>query len=261
MTRLGSDPYKSKNAVFRVDEQMKGNLAEALAVDEAEMEPSVVLVVDDEPGVRESLRFLLSPSYRVLTVSSGEDALATLRTEPVDVVLLDLSMPGIGGVETLGKIREIDDVVEVVIITGYGSYQSALEALRLRAFDYITKPLDSARVQSAVRRADGTRRRRREQPSGDRFESLTRQTVELLDALAIERPAGFPEMFFVKLDYVRLLAQSLREGAGGDPVTFGRQLVEEVDELDLLAPRGHGDMARRALDRVRGFVRALTIPS
>jgi CheY-like chemotaxis protein len=240
---------------------MEEILAGATAVDQAVVGQGAVLVVDDEPGVRESLRFLLSPSYRVRTVASGEEALEALRTEPIDVILLDLTMPGIGGVETLGRIREIDQAVEVVIITGYFSYQSAVEALRLRAFDYITKPLDSARVQSVIQRAQASRRRRREEPPGDRYESLTRQTLELLDALAIERPAGFPEMFFVKLDYVRLLAQSMRDRVGGDPLTLARQLAEAVDELELFVPDRLGDVARRALERVRGFVRSLALPS
>jgi DNA-binding response OmpR family regulator len=237
------------------------DISASAAVNEVVTGSSAVLVVDDEPGVRESLRFLLNPSYRVLTVSSGEEALETLRAETVDVVLLDLTMPGIGGVETLAKIREIDDAVEVVIITGYFSYQSAVEALRLRAFDYITKPLDSARVQSVVRRAEASRQHRREAPSGDRFESLTRQTLELLDALAIERPTGLSEMFFVKLDYVRLLAQSMRDRVGGDPLTLGRLLVEAVDELELYVPQGAGELTRRALERVRGLVSALPVPS
>jgi FixJ family two-component response regulator len=240
---------------------MEEILAGATTVNQAAVGQSAVLVADDEPGVRESLRFLLSPSYRVRTVSSGEEALEALRTEPIDVVLLDLTMPGIGGVETLGRIREIDQAVEVVIITGFFSYQSAVEALRLRAFDYITKPLDSGRVQSVVRRAEASRWRRREEPTGDRYESLTRQTLELLDALAIERPAGFSEMFFVKLDYVRLLAQSMCDRVGGDPLTLGRQLADAVDELELFVPDGLGDVALRALERVRGFVRSLAIPS
>jgi FixJ family two-component response regulator len=240
---------------------MEEILTGATTVNQAAVGQSAVLVVDDEPGVRESLRFLRSPSYRVRTVSSGEEALEALRTEPIDVVLLDLTMPGIGGVDTLGRIREIDQAVEVVIITGFFSYQSAVEALRLRAFDYITKPLDSGRVQSVVRRAEASRWRRREEPTGDRYESLTRQTLELLDALAIERPAGFSEMFFVKLDYVRLLAQSMCDRVGGDPLTLGRQLADAVDELELFVPDGLGDVALRALERVRGFVRSLAIPS
>jgi CheY-like chemotaxis protein len=240
---------------------MEEVLATPPAVDRTATAQSAILVVDDEPGVRESLQFLLSPSYRVRTVESGEEALEALRAETVDVVLLDLTMPGIGGVETLGRIREIDQAVEVVIITGYFSYQSAVEALRLRAFDYITKPLDTARVRSVVRRAEACRKRRREEPPGNHFESLTRQTLELLDALAIERPAGLSEMFFCKLDYARLLAQSMRDRVGEDPVTLGRQLVGAIDELELFVPQGLGEVTRRALDRVRSLVRSLPLAS
>jgi hypothetical protein len=68
-------------------------------------------------------------------------------------------------------------------------------------------------------------------------------------------------MFFVKLDYVRLLTQSMRDQVGGDPLSLARQLVEAVDELELFVPDGLGDVARRALERVRGFVRSLALPS
>src|ERR1041384_8401351 len=126
------------------------------AVTEVTGAQSMILIVDDEAGVRESLRFLLDPHFRVQVVPGGKAALQVLLRETVDVLLLDLTMPGIGGVETLARIREVDEAVEVVIITGYGSYQSAVDALRLRAFDYITKPLDSKRVLSTVRRARGS---------------------------------------------------------------------------------------------------------
>src|ERR1044071_5565559 len=106
---------------------------------------SMILIVDDEAGVRESLRFLLDPHFRVQAVPSGEAALQVLLRETVDVILLDLTMPGIGGVETLARIREVDEAVEVVIITGYGSYQSAGDALRVCAVDFITNPPPSQR--------------------------------------------------------------------------------------------------------------------
>lgn len=127
---------------------------------------SLVLVVDDERGVRESLRFLLESRFRVHAVTSGEAALAVLREQPIGVVLLDLAMPGLSGVETLAKIREIDGDVEVVIVTGYGSSHDTREALRLRAFDFVTKPLDAARLLATVRRAEESYRRRREGGSG-----------------------------------------------------------------------------------------------
>jgi len=125
---------------------------------------SLVLVVDDEEGVRESLRLLLEPHFRVRTEASGEAALRALREESVDVVLLDLTMPDMSGVDTLAKIRELDEAVEVVIVTGYGSYQSSVDTLRLRAFDYVNKPLESERVLAIVRRAEESRRQRRETP-------------------------------------------------------------------------------------------------
>ena len=229
------------------------------AVNEVTSGQSVVLIVDDEGGVRESLRFLLDPHFRVQAVSSGEAALQLLLRETVDVILLDLTMPGIGGVETLARIREVDESVEVVIITGYGSYQSAVDALRLRAFDYITKPLDSTRVLSTVRRAEESRQQRRESSPADRFEINTRQILELLDALAIERPPGFGDRFFVKLDYVRVLAQTLRDRIGGHPKTVADQLVQEVDALERLMPANGANPARRALERIVAL--AGTLPS
>jgi DNA-binding NtrC family response regulator len=130
---------------------------------ERRVEPGgLVLVVDDERGVRESLRFLLEPHFHVHAVASGEAAVAVLREQRADVVLLDLAMPGLSGVETLAKIREIDEDVEVVIVTGYGSSHDTEEAERLRAFDFVTKPLDAARLVSTIRRAEASHRQRRE---------------------------------------------------------------------------------------------------
>jgi FixJ family two-component response regulator len=215
---------------------------------------ALVLVVDDEEGVRESLRFLLDRHFRVRTVSSGESALRALREEPVDVVLLDLTMPGLGGVETLAKIREVDDAVEVVIVTGYGSYQTAVDALRLRAFDYITKPVNSERVLSIVRRAEQSRRHRHESSSEDGFESLARQASELLDAISSELGDGF----FAKLDSVRSLALALHQRIAGRTSVLAQNLAESVGELQRLLPREGGFSTRRALDRIHELLRPLS---
>jgi len=218
---------------------------------------SKILIIDDEPGVRESLRFLLEADYQVDAVPSGEAGLQALLREPVHVVLLDLTMPGMGGLETLARIRDIDEAVEVVIITGYGSYQSAVDALRLRAFDYITKPLDSARVLSIVRRAEESRRQRGETAPGDRFEINTRQILELLDALAVQRTADVSDRFFKKLDYVRVLAQTLKDGVGGQPKALAEQLVTEADELADLLPVAGAEPAHHALERVANLAKSL----
>jgi CheY-like chemotaxis protein len=232
--------------------------ATAANLTEETQDPSKVLIVDDEPGVRESLRFLLEPHYRVDAVPSGEAGLQVLLRETVDVILLDLTMPGMTGLETLARIREVDECVEVVIITGYGSYQSAVDALRLRAFDYITKPLDSERVLSVVRRAEESRQQREEATPADRFEINTRQILELLDALAIQRSPGITQRFFVKLDYVRLLAQTLRDGVGAPARTLAAQLAGEVTELRALLPTRGTEPAYRALERIAALASTLT---
>ncbi|MGH7805107.1 MAG: response regulator, partial [Candidatus Binatia bacterium] len=111
---------------------------------------SSILVIDDERGPREALRLIFERSYDVTVVESGERAIEFLRTEAVDLVTLDLKMPGMSGVETLAAIRAIHPDVDVIVVTGFGSYDTAIEAMRLHAFDFLTKPFDVGRVLSTV---------------------------------------------------------------------------------------------------------------
>lgn len=120
-----------------------------------------VLVVDDERGPRESLRMILAPTYAVTPVSSGAEALEILRTMPIDVVTLDLSMPGLRGQELMRAIRLDFPDVEVIIITGHGSLDSATDAIRHGICDYLQKPFDVVQVTAAVYRALSRRRGRR----------------------------------------------------------------------------------------------------
>lgn len=113
----------------------------------------LVLIVDDERGVRESLRLLLDRHFRLHAVARGEAAIELLREQEIGVVLLDLAMPGLSGLETLAKIREIDQRVEVIIVTAYGSAKDEQEAERLGAFDWVTKPLDGKLLIKTVRSA------------------------------------------------------------------------------------------------------------
>lgn len=116
-------------------------------------ESSTVLVVDDEIGPRESLRAILKPEYQVLVATEGEQAVRLVTEGPVDVVLLDLRMPGVSGIRVLERIKEINPDIEVILITGYASYETVLEALRLHAFDYIPKPFNIPQLRDMVRRA------------------------------------------------------------------------------------------------------------
>lgn len=111
-----------------------------------------ILVVDDEMGPRESLKMILNPYYNVLVADRGAQAIEMLKEHPVDLVTLDLKMPGLTGINVLEKVKAHDPDIEAIIITGYGSLDTAIEGLRLGAFDYISKPFDVNHILSLVRR-------------------------------------------------------------------------------------------------------------
>jgi len=111
-----------------------------------------ILVVDDEMGPRESLKMILNPYYNVLVADRGAQAIEMLKKHAVDLVTLDLKMPGLSGINVLEKVKAHDPDIEAIIITGYGSLDTAIEGLRLGAFDYISKPFDVNHILSLVRR-------------------------------------------------------------------------------------------------------------
>jgi two-component system nitrogen regulation response regulator NtrX len=167
-------------------------------------------VVDDEPAVRDALRLILEPHFRVLTADRGEAALEILEHERVSVMTLDLRMPGWGGPETLLKIRELDSDLEVVIISGYASYSETMRALRLRAFDLVAKPFDSARVLDTVRRAAlRCERRRRTSSSYEVLDGLTNRLIASIHGLSPLEFRMLAKHKRVKLDDLRALAQRL----------------------------------------------------
>ena len=111
-----------------------------------------ILVVDDEMGPRESLKMILNPHYNVYTADRGTQAVEILKQHCVDLVTLDLKMPGFSGINVLEKVKQHDPDIEAIIITGYGSLDTAIEGLRLGAFDYISKPFDVNHILALVRR-------------------------------------------------------------------------------------------------------------
>jgi len=113
-----------------------------------------ILVVDDEPPQLEVLRFILGDEgYEVVTAGSGRGALAALRRQPADVVLTDLKMPDLSGIALLEQILRAQPGACVVLMTAHGTIDSAVEAMRKGAFDYLTKPLDREVLLLAVSRA------------------------------------------------------------------------------------------------------------
>jgi DNA-binding NtrC family response regulator len=139
----------------------------------------LVLVVDDDSGLRESLRVILEDEYEVLDVPDGLQALEVVRSYQVDLVLLDIRMPGIDGITVLERMKALDDQIEVILVTAVMEVRSAVAAMKLGAFDYLTKPFEEEDVLSSISRALKKR-------------ALEREVVFLRSELA--RKQGFDEI-------------------------------------------------------------------
>ncbi len=119
-----------------------------------------VLLVDDEAVFTRNISKLLTHrGYRVTAVNSGDAALRALQEQGFDVLVLDLKMPGLDGISTLREILKLGLFVETIILTGHGSIDTALEAVKLGAHDYLTKPCEIdelvAKIESAREKARG----------------------------------------------------------------------------------------------------------
>jgi PAS domain S-box-containing protein len=112
-----------------------------------------ILVVDDEPGPREALLEILHPKYRVIMAENGPDALQLLSTSPADLVLLDLKMPGMTGMDVLKAIKEADANVEAIMMTAYASVDTIRGAMAYGASGYLIKPFGEDEVEEAVTKA------------------------------------------------------------------------------------------------------------
>ncbi len=113
-----------------------------------------ILVVDDEAGMREFLQIMLEKmGFEVVASPSGEDAINRLENSHFDLIICDLKLPKIGGMEVLRKSKEINPEVPVIMITAFGSPESAVEAMKLGAYDYITKPFKLDEIQLVINKA------------------------------------------------------------------------------------------------------------
>ncbi|MGZ4824532.1 MAG: sigma-54-dependent transcriptional regulator [Terriglobales bacterium] len=124
---------------------------------------SNILIVDDEPGIRDSLKGVLEDEgYATGMAGSGEVCLQMLDKRPFDVVLLDIWLPGMDGLETLHKIKQADNPPEVIMISGHGTIETAVRATKLGAFDFLEKPLSIEKTLILVKNAVEARRLRLE---------------------------------------------------------------------------------------------------
>jgi two-component system, NtrC family, response regulator AtoC len=115
--------------------------------------PKTILIVDDDEGMRDTLAAILKREHRVLRVSSGEAALPILNREEVDLILLDVRLPGISGFEVLRIVKENYNLIEVIMISAINEVETAVQAMKHGAYHYITKDFDYDQLRSLVRNA------------------------------------------------------------------------------------------------------------
>lgn len=116
--------------------------------------PKSILITDDEKSIRNALREILEfESYRVLEAENGVSALNKIREEKIDLVLLDIKMKGMDGIEVLQEIKKLDNELPVIMISGHGTIKIAVEATKMGAFDFLEKPPDLNRLLISIRNA------------------------------------------------------------------------------------------------------------
>ncbi len=185
-----------------------------------------ILVIDDEMGPRESLRMLLKPSYQVHTADTVEKGLQLLTEKKPDTIVMDIRMPGMTGIEGLRRIRQIDPHLSVIMLTGFGALETAKEALRLGANDYISKPFDAREMREVIsRNVERTRLHRTSENAAGEIKELNNRLLQELAQKERLASLGQASAEFVHdignpltivWGYVQLLAKKLDESERSD---------------------------------------------
>jgi signal transduction histidine kinase len=204
-----------------------------------------VLVVDDEYGPRESIAFTLGAEFAVDTAERASEAFEKIKAQPYSVVILDIRMPEMDGIKALGKIRELDKEVAVVMLTGYGTLHTAQQAMMGGANQYLRKPPDIAELIESVRRqAEGTTLRRNEaranREAREMNSALKREISETEPQIwqaraAVELVHDLANPLTVMIGYAGLLSEEAKLLARSDPA--------HADKL-----RGHASIVERAAE-------------
>jgi DNA-binding NtrC family response regulator len=123
------------------------------------MKKADILLVDDEVVFSTNMSKLLTTrGYQVTTVKNGEEAIAALKKQPFDVMVLDLKMPVMDGITTLQQMKTLGLLTEVLILTGHGSMDTAFQAIEMGAYDYVTKPCEVTELVSKIEAAHARKR-------------------------------------------------------------------------------------------------------
>jgi DNA-binding NtrC family response regulator len=159
---------------------------------------STILIVDDEPGARESLGVILEDDYQVLSVGNGQEALETLQKKPIDLILLDVNMPDMDGLAVLRKIKEQDEEIDVIMVSALNQARKAVDAIKLGAYDYITKPYEPEDILSTVNRVISKQKLykeldflRREVEESRGFDQIVSQTKTMREIFQLIKKVAF----------------------------------------------------------------------
>jgi signal transduction histidine kinase len=198
-----------------------------------------ILVIDDEMGPRESLRMLLKPDYQVHTADCVEAGIKLLKEKQPDTIVMDIRMPGMSGIEGLRKIREIDPHLSVIMLTGFGALETAKEAVRLGANDYISKPFDAREMREVIgRNVERTRVQRTSETAAAEIKELNNRLLKELAQKERLASLGQASAEFVHdlgnpltivWGYVQLLAKKLEKSENGSA-----QNASSVRELNII---------------------------
>ena len=198
-----------------------------------------ILVIDDEMGPRESLRMLLKTEYQVHTADSVEAGLRFLQDKRADTIVMDIRMPGMTGIEGLRRIRDLDPQVSVIMLTGFGALDTAKEALRLGANDYISKPFDASEMRNIIsRHVERTRVQRASLQAASEIKDLNNRLLKELAqkerlASLCQASAEFVHdlgnPLTIVWGYVQLLAKKLERSDNG-----ASENAASIKELNII---------------------------
>ena len=191
--------------------------------------PKTVLIVDDDEGMRDTLTAILKREFRVLKVASGEAALPILNREDVDLILLDVRLPGISGFEVLRIVRENYSLVEVIMISAINEVETAVQAMKHGAYHYITKDFDYDQLRSLVHNAS------ERQDLNHQVMTLSAQVADQTEREFIVGPSKVPRDIVDLVNKVaKLSATVLILGESGT----GKELLARLIHREGAEPEG-----------------------
>jgi DNA-binding NtrC family response regulator len=206
-----------------------------------------LLVIDDEPGLRDMIRFDFSErGYDVVTASCGEEAVTRACTEKFNLALCDIRMPGMSGMETLRKLKHLQPDMHVVMVTGYPSIESAVEMIKHGAAEYLTKPYDLNSLDCVCKRLLASHESDKIKPKKI---SITSRGNGKLKLLVIDDEPGLRNMML--FDFTQRGYEVVAASDGEEAIAKARKEKFDLALCDIRMPGMGGEETLRKLKQLR----------